>query len=491
MRNRTMPWTALPLAALCFGMASASAQVYVAPDGKPDGKGTIEAPYDLQTAFNGPAWLKPGMTVWMLGGQYKGYFEQKKECSGTKEQPIVFRPAQGARATIIGGVRIYGSNTRLMNFEVTNPNVLERASPVHYFEGDNTTIANLILHHNGTAEVGANGISCFWSITNATIYGCLVYEVGYGTRALSPHAHGIYTQNIQGTGTKRIEDNIFFRSPAWGIHAYGSDQARVDDYVIRRNIIFRQGSVGAQVGGGNPSKNIVFEENYFYGNDSMACMIGYGADGSEGLSFRRNYMAGAPKSRLCFQLLGYKDGTIRDNTFCALEAGPLVGLKPPGRNAPPAYDWDNNTYSFHKSFSGISDEPKLFAVMPGKFLSFDEWRNLGFDKNSTLSTGKPKTTVSFVLANRYEPGRAHVAVYNWERTAKVEIDLSKVLAKGAPFMVLDAQDYFGKPLIEGEWGGGKVAVPMPPRDPSPEFAALVVLSGDAIAYSGRGETAGK
>ena len=82
-----------------------------------------------------------------------------------------------------------------------------------------------------------------------------------------------------------------------------------------------------------------------------------------------------------------------------------------------------------------------------------------------------------------------MVVYNWERTPRVDLDLSPILARGVRFMVLDAQDYFGKPLVEGAWDGAKVTVPMPGRDPSPEFATFVVLSGEAIDYSCREEPA--
>ena len=95
---------------LLVGSAPArSAEIFVAPGGKPDGTGTADTPYDLQTVLNGPAWLKPGATVWMFGGTYKGEFVHRETCRGTKEQPLVFRVARDARATILGGLPIYAA----------------------------------------------------------------------------------------------------------------------------------------------------------------------------------------------------------------------------------------------------------------------------------------------------------------------------------------------------------------------------------------------
>ena len=67
-------------------------------------------------------------------------------------------------------------------------------------------------------------------------------------------------------------------------------------------------------------------------------------------------------------------------------------------------------------------------------------------------------------------------------------------------MLRDAEDYFGEPVMRGIWQGGAVKVRVPGgsperrsslpnpliREKTVEFAALVVLSGEAIDMSGRG-----
>jgi hypothetical protein len=104
-------------------------------------------------------------------------------------------------------------------------------------------------------------------------------------------------------------------------------------------------------------------------------------------------------------------------------------------------------------------------------------------------TGKPTGRQVFVVPNRYEPGRAHVVVYNWDRAPEVEADLGGVLKAGARFRVQSAQDFFGKSVLEGTYDGKPLRLPMreyrapppvgkegylPPAT-GPEFNVFVVL----------------
>ncbi|MEK7061424.1 MAG: hypothetical protein AAB954_02070, partial [Patescibacteria group bacterium] len=47
-----------------------SAQYYVSPTGSASGNGSLENPWDLQTALNHPAVVHPGDTIWLRGGTY-------------------------------------------------------------------------------------------------------------------------------------------------------------------------------------------------------------------------------------------------------------------------------------------------------------------------------------------------------------------------------------------------------------------------------------
>ena len=144
------------------------------------------------------------------------------------------------------------------------------------------------------------------------------------------------------------------------------------------------------------------------------------------------------------------------------------------------YQWDFNTYiSAVPSFQGS------FATS-----SFDRWRQLtGFDSHSKLlSTRRSFETRIFIRPNKYEPGRAHIIVYNWDLGKQTAVDVSAVLSPGAEFEIRDAQNYFGSPVVQGTYVGQPIVVPLNlsrmskpvgnvervPRHTAPEFAVFVL-----------------
>jgi hypothetical protein len=98
----------------------------------------------------------------------------------------------------------------------------------------------------------------------------------------------------------------------------------------------------------------------------------------------------------------------------------------------------------------------------------------------------------FVRPSRYERGRAHVIVYNWDRLADLDLDLSAAdVSPESTFELRDVQNFFGAPVASGIFGNGRVRVGLrdlhveppvgtvpPPgaAHTAPEFAVFV-LSG--------------
>ena len=79
------------------------AEWFVAPSGAASGSGTRESPWDLRTALSHPAAVKPGDTVWLRGGTYRGAF--LSELSGTAEKPIVVRNYNDESVTLDANAR--------------------------------------------------------------------------------------------------------------------------------------------------------------------------------------------------------------------------------------------------------------------------------------------------------------------------------------------------------------------------------------------------
>ena len=91
--------------------------------------------------------------------------------------------------------------------------------------------------------------------------------------------------------------------------------------------------------------------------------------------------------------------------------------------------------------------------------------------------------------NKYEPGRAHVVIFNWEDQSEVLVELADVLEVGQRFRIVSARNFYGPSVAEGTYSGRAVAVSMVPVAPDqpvgmadyelptvePQFGCFVVL----------------
>jgi hypothetical protein len=272
------------------------------------------------------------------------------------------------------------------------------------------------------------------------MYGCLSYFNGY-----SNFDHGIYTQNR--TGTKRLTDNIVFANASYGIHGYATE-GFLDNFVLEGNICFNNGGlyrpdygcnilIGASQ---NVAHNPTLISNYTYFDRT-------GKKGSNNLG----YSAGA------------QNAVLRDNYFACGHDRALVAIKATVR------EMTGNT--FFGQVTGLS---------PAEF-----------PQNTYLDATHPPTGVRVIVRpNRYEPGRANIVVYNWEKRARIDTDLSTIgLRKGDRFEIRDVQNLLGPPLLTSTYRGEPVRIPMldgpmalptgkvdyPPKHTSREFGAFVVL----------------
>ena len=221
----------------------------------------------------------------------------------------------------------------------------------------------------------ANGLGLWSESVGSDAYGNIIYHNGWQAPDRA-HGHGIYTQNQ--AGVRRIADNIIFNQFSHGIHAYGSASAHLDNITLEGNIVFNNGALAEGpeyernilLGGGRPATNPRLEENMTYfgsGKSSGENNVGH-ESGCVDLQARGNYLVG-PRP---LQLRQCEASVFISNTFYASEKGGLP------------VERYGNTYL---------DKP-------------------------------PTGTKVFVRPNRCEPGRAHVAIYNWDLRSEVSVDLS-------------------------------------------------------------------
>jgi len=459
-------------------------ELWVAPDGKPDGKGTQDSPLDLKTALTNAALVKAGDIVWLKGGTYQGPFVKTPQPCGTPEAPLIYRAAPGARVTLsvsaeAGSVLVAnGDHTWFWGLEITAapeaPKV--RGDSVKVFGGHGLKLINLVIHDT-TDRQGIGG----WQVGNdQEFYGCLVYKVGYKSKA---YAHGTYTQNTKTFTVKRITDCFFFDTFGFGVHCYGAAPA-LANYLFEGVMAFGNGLpegsdkpvVNFLVGCYKNSDNMLARECFTYfpkeGKFKRGADFGYVGMSNENVRLERNvFIGGIP----ALHMINWKRAIVRDNRIYSPHG--LVHLVCPADADLSAYDWDNNTYyaaEVQKPFSSNTNAYRWRPDASSKLYTPEEWRAAyGLDKNSKFQPAPGELWV-YKRVNRYEPERVHLIVYNWPRTKEAALDLADVLKPGQKFRVMELHDIFGKPVLEGAYDGKPVALPM--AGPyAPEFACYLLI----------------
>jgi hypothetical protein len=107
-------------------------------------------------------------------------------------------------------------------------------------------------------------------------------------------------------------------------------------------------------------------------------------------------------------------------------------------------------------------------------LIIKNYRNVTSRGNSVLRREAPRPSATQVMLrpNRYDRGRANLAIYNWEKAPAVVVDASSFLRPGDAYQLRQPTDFYGKPALSGTYDGKPLSVPM-----SGEFAAFVVTRG--------------
>ena len=444
--------------------------VYVSANGSIYGDGTQAKPFDLHTVLSGNIPIQPGTTLYLQGGTYKGEYEVNLQ--GSQGNQIVIKPAPGEHVTIDGSIyfpnRLASNNNpytkanfvTVEGLEVmssnwpfgrdwSNPNGpapgVQYQSINSYFPhsgvtvmgGDGIKIVNNVIHD--TAE----GIEAWQTALNTEIYGNIIYQNGYVLPDRA-HGHGIYIQNA--IGTKVTESNIVFDNFEIGLQAYGV-QGPIKNLDFIKNIFIADRFI---IGGKTPLDNINVISNYTFG-DSI--QVGYTALHNVNTRITGNYADGLEIHKFDDGGLSVTGNTLFNsaNNHQGFEVLTVWDPNNPNPNFSLS-TWDSNTY-----YAGGSGRVDFDLNGP---VTFSAWQSrTGYDLNSTQHGGFPPDTM-FIEANKFEPGRANIAVYNWSKAATVQVDISNLGYQiGDTYVLHNAQDYFGG-TITGVYNGSPITVSM-------------------------------
>ncbi len=471
-----------------------AAEFHVTPNGSPKGKGTLTDPWDLGTGLVATDIVKPGDTLWIHEGTYRGGFVSRM--AGKPGQPVVVRGVPGKRVTIDtlprddrdnGLLLMLGPDAIYRDFEVTCSHPLRKTDIAGSWpadirrgnvdvRGDRVAVWNLVVHDLGS------GFGFWAEAEGGEVSGCIIYNNGWAGPDRG-HGHAIYAQNAR--GTKRIVDNVLFHQFAYGIHVYGSEKASLRGFEIDGNIAFQNGCLhrsndnapGIMVGGGSPAARIAVRDNVCVGggirfgypwgttNEDVVCSGNYSDRGLVVRDFRK--------------------ATITQNTIVAEST--VVSLEGAQRLLTAGHQWSGNDYYLT---DGRWGECSVVENGKSRGLTYAQWQSeTGLDANSKFTRGAPTKLRVIVRPNAHEPGRANLAILNPAALPEVEVDLSRVLTKGQAFRIVSVKDFYGEAVVSGVFNGDPVRVPMKPMTPpppvgmpdqkvpvtEPQFAAFVVL----------------
>jgi len=108
-------------------------------------------------------------------------------------------------------------------------------------------------------------------------------------------------------------------------------------------------------------------------------------------------------------------------------------------------------------------------------LDITRYKQVAREDNLVVRKGQkpPGRTMSFLLPNRFDRNRAHLAIYNWEGLEEIDVAVTSFLRDGDSYRVMDPQDFFGSPIDQGTCQGNTIALPV-----KGEFGVFVILKSE-------------
>jgi len=480
------------IALFCLvALAANAASYYASPSGSGSGSGEMGSPWDISTAMgdnssptSSNTVVQGGDTIWLRGGTY-GVGSNVFTCSlvGTSNAPVVVRQYPGERAIIDGGINANsGSWITFWGFEITcsneRTNIFANRPTGLSMDGVGQKAINLVIYNTGHPGIG----SFQNEGTGREIYGCIIWGTGiyeYGISTYTPtnpltRGAGMYLQNRYNTFT--VADNISSRNFTEGIKPYG-ESGYVNGFIVDGNITFKNETAGILIEClGNSISNATVVNNVDY--RSFKNTMGYFSDTVHavhyGLLYSNNYQTTYPDYRQSalwlkrWQNVNVVGNTIATTSFSnewvtATSATPPLGGSGnfveifPITNSM-SYAINNNVYHGGVELTEPY-EPFRYQIYEPE-LTFATWTNTyGFDLNSSYTTNLPTANVVAIRTNKYEIGRAHIAVYNWQSNSTANVNLSGVgLTHGQRFEVRDAQDFLGTPILTTNYNASSPAI---------------------------------
>ncbi len=500
---------------------AATCDFYAAPDGTPKDRGTLARPWDLQTALNQPAALKPGATLCLRGGTYTGLFVSN--LNGKAGQKITVRSTPGEWAVLDGyvsgvlaspiaadaatlplvdasrfpsaallidamlgtdGIRIYGRSGNTLtvydNLSTAHPQgtiVVARGATLTV-NGSHVVVRDFeILNSNPSRTdteyynrtVGLNMYAPESLVLNLVVHDTL-QGLGFWEQARNSIACGniLYNNGQVGNGhgiytqnevgTKLLCDNITFGNFGLGMQMYTTNGGTQTGFTWDGNVNVNNGYL---FGGQKPMDDLTITNNFLYG---ATLALGYGDAGPHGRAVvTGNYVY----AEFPFSVVNWTSVAVTNNKFYGMptNSGTVIRVNLPVNGLIGNYTFANNDYLFGRSWQDAPFILKVGAADTEYQLS--SWQTLVGDTTSTYrgatqqspTVPRPTGLDLFYRANAYEVGRGNIIIYNYDGASQVSLDLARLgLPIGQSYQIRNGQDFTAPPITVGTYSGGSVSV---------------------------------
>lgn len=431
------------------------------------GDGSLENPWDLQTALNQkPERVNGGDTIWLHNGVYTGRFVSRLK-STLKGKQIVVSSYNNQWAILNGNVNssqkevlsVYSQGVTFQNFEITwlgnfprhvNDLKFQRSDGINHYSGQNCIYLNLRIHNNPGSGFGS------WKHTsNARIENCIIYNNGFFSEKRG-RGVGIYVQNASDE-MRIIKNNIIFNNYYKGVEIWSASRKAKFNYVknvlFEDNVLFNSGLVSGRfrdnliiatddITQNNIASNIIIRNNIFYHNVSLNNAI----ENTEAPSLSLGFNAKAPIENVLVEdnvIIGRKDAirflsvnsiTFKNNTVYS----GYIRFTKNNLNHIDSEHWkfNNNKYFTRKS--------NTIRIQGLKDYNLSQWVDeFGLDKNSNWQSYKDFELDHpiKISKNPYQKNTYRVTVISSAEN-DVSVDFSRFnLPLNSKYKIRDVENY--------------------------------------------------
>lgn len=402
------------LSFLLFVAPASARDWHVTPRGTADGDGSLDKPLDITTALTATNRVKPGDTILLKGGTYT--HPNRSPGSYGFEVKLIGTPQKTIQVRAVQGERVTIDGGLLVAKPSTHLWVRDlEITALEPIKESNLTggAATDLKRPWGGLEIRA-GTGCKY--INLVIHNAM-QGVGFWSEAVDSELYGCLIHDNGWQDKTRHHGHAIYTQNQNGLKTISNcilsaRRARTDGSYTLHGYA-EKGHVS----------NFLVEDNIAYGVGPF--LIGGGQPNKDN-RVRRNYLYDVSL------MVGYGK---RPNVNCEIRDNVVVNGELKVGN-----------------FEKVVNEGNLVVAKSEK---------------------RPTDAKTVLLPNAYDPQRAHLAVYNWDRKKTVDVKVAPFLKPGDVYRLLDPKDFYGKPVFQGKCTGETISVPT-----EGEFAAFVVLKGN-------------